>query len=71
MPRFILGFKTLADLLEGIIGRLTPLENEHFNPESGDSLQAVRMPDGFVGPAQGAESSQDGRQAHGVRHQAR
>ena len=37
-PEFRLGFKTLADLLgPGVPGQ--PLENEHFNPANGDSLQ--------------------------------
>ncbi len=36
-PRFVLGFKLLADQIPDIVG--TPLEDEHFNPDNGDSLQ--------------------------------
>ena len=36
-PHFVLGFKMLADLLDGIVGQ--PLDNERFNPASGDSMQ--------------------------------
>jgi hypothetical protein len=36
--QFVLGFKTLADMLgPDVIGE--PLEDEHFNPECGDTLQ--------------------------------
>lgn len=45
--QFVLGFATLARLLGGAAG--VPTENEHFNPESGDSLQATRMPNGKPG----------------------
>lgn len=34
---FVLGFKTLHDLIPSIVGSC--LENEHFNPANGDSLQ--------------------------------
>jgi predicted peptidase len=36
-PQFVLGFKTLADMIPDIVGQ--PLENEHFNPQNGDALQ--------------------------------
>ncbi len=36
-PRFVLGFKTLADLLGGLAGQ--PVENEHVNVGGGDTLQ--------------------------------
>lgn len=36
-PRFVLGFKTLAELIPDVVGE--PLENEHHNPENGDGLQ--------------------------------
>lgn len=35
--QFRLGFKALADQIPDIVGQ--PLEDEHFNPENGDSLQ--------------------------------
>ena len=39
-PTFILGFKTLAELIgEQIVGE--PLENERHNAENGDALQAT------------------------------
>ncbi len=34
---FVLGFRTLADLIPDVVG--TPLENEHHNPINGDGLQ--------------------------------
>ena len=34
---FQLGFKSLADQIPGIVGE--PLEDEHYNPANGDSLQ--------------------------------
>lgn len=37
MSDFILGFRTLADLIPEIVGE--PLENERHNPENGDALQ--------------------------------
>ncbi len=36
-PAFKLGFATLASMIPSIVGQ--PLENEHFNPANGDSLQ--------------------------------
>ncbi len=36
-PKFELGFATLAAMIPTIVGQ--PLENEHFNPQNGDSLQ--------------------------------
>ena len=36
-PTFKLGFATLAAMIPNIVGQ--PLENEHFNPANGDSLQ--------------------------------
>lgn len=36
-PEFILGFKTLADMIPDVVGE--PLEDEHHNPENGDGLQ--------------------------------
>ncbi len=36
-PSFKLGFKLLADQIPDIVGQ--PLEDEHFNPANGDSLQ--------------------------------
>ncbi len=36
-PAFKLGFATLASMIPNIVGQ--PLENEHFNPANGDSLQ--------------------------------
>ena len=36
-PTFKLGFKLLADQVPDIVGQ--PLEDEHFNPANGDSLQ--------------------------------
>lgn len=38
LPKFILGFATLAEILgEDIVGQ--PIENERHNPENGDGLQ--------------------------------
>jgi hypothetical protein len=37
MADFVLGFKTLADLIPDIVGE--PLEDERHNPENGDGLQ--------------------------------
>jgi hypothetical protein len=37
MAEFVLGFKTLADMIPDVVGQ--PLEDEHHNPESGDGLQ--------------------------------
>ncbi|MCL4532416.1 MAG: hypothetical protein M1582_04390, partial [Actinobacteria bacterium] len=36
-PQFVLGFKTLANMIPSIVGQ--PLENEHFDPVNGDALQ--------------------------------
>jgi len=36
-PQFILGFKTLAGMIPNIVGQ--PLEDEHFDPQTGDALQ--------------------------------
>ncbi|RPJ29054.1 MAG: hypothetical protein EHM35_13450 [Planctomycetaceae bacterium] len=36
-PRFVLGFAALAGFLGGTAGE--PVEDEHHNPENGDSLQ--------------------------------
>ena len=36
-PRFVLGFKTLADMIPKVVGK--PLESEHFDPLRGDALQ--------------------------------
>ncbi len=36
-PTFKLGFATLASMIPNIVGQ--PVENEHFNPATGDSLQ--------------------------------
>ncbi len=36
-PQFMLGFKTLAELLGKIVGQ--PVDNERFNPANGDSVQ--------------------------------
>ena len=36
-PQFVFGFKALADMIPNIVGQ--PLENEHFDPVSGDALQ--------------------------------
>jgi hypothetical protein len=36
-PRFVLGFKTLADLLGSLVGQ--PVENEHVNPVDGNTVQ--------------------------------
>jgi len=38
-PEFKLGFQTLASLIPDIVGQ--PVENEHFNPQTGDSLQTT------------------------------
>lgn len=35
--RFVLGFKTIHDLIPGVVG--TCLANEHYNPTNGDALQ--------------------------------
>ncbi len=37
MTEFVLGFKTLADMIPDVVG--APLEDEHHNPENGDGLQ--------------------------------
>jgi len=37
--QFVLGFQTLHNLIPSIVGSC--LENEHFNPQNGDSLQAT------------------------------
>ncbi len=36
-PQFVLGFQNLASLIPSVVG--TPLDNEHFDPTSGDSIQ--------------------------------
>lgn len=38
-PQFVLGFKVLHDMIPDIVGQ--PLENEHYNPLNGDSLQGT------------------------------
>lgn len=39
MPKFILGFAALADMIPDIVGE--PKENEHHNAQNGDGLQAT------------------------------
>ncbi len=45
--RFVLGFATLHSLIPETVGNC--LEDEHFNPANGDSLQSTMRSDGTLG----------------------